>query len=439
MWNLLLLAVAPSALQLPAELPLVCDQLARRALREGGVPGLSLAIAADGRVVLERAYGFADPVAGLVMQNDTRLPLGSLERPLLASLVLAAQAEERLKLDDPLSKVLKDCPEAWKELRLEQILAGTSGLTSTSDLVRALAARGDDDPLDRAGFLQLAGGLPLAFTPGTRQVHDSIGWRLVPWILADAFGEPMDKLILTQLCSVAELEHTGACPDELRPVGHARDCRELDTGLERQLFVAAEPRELRMGLCSTPGDVLRWWNAVVDERLPAQRIRSSSRFLDGKPTGHGLGLSIETLGGEPRWLHDGGIAGFRASFGASASSGAAVCVLATCASAPTGQIEEELERFCAGLPPLNDLRLPVDVARAQDWVGDYQLGTTQVKLFFRDDALVYQSPSEELVLSWQGLGRFRSGELELQLQPAQGRAEGFAERRRGAESRARRL
>jgi hypothetical protein len=72
-------------------------------------------------------------------------------------------------------------------------------------------------------------------------------------------------------------------------------------------------------------------------------------------------------------------------------------------------------------------------------VGDYQLGTTQVKLFFRDDALVYQSPSEELVLSWQGLGRFRSGELELQLQPAQGRAEGFAERRRGAESRARRL
>jgi CubicO group peptidase (beta-lactamase class C family) len=438
MWNLLLLAIAPSASQLPAELPLLYDQLAHRALREGGVPGLSLAIAAEGRIVLERAWGFADPVAGHLMQSETRLPLGSLERPLLASLVLAAQAEERLKLDDPLSTVLKDSPQAWKDLRLEQILAGTSGLTSTADLVRALAARGGDDPLDRAGFLQLAGGLPLAFTPGTRQVHDSIGWRLVPWILCDAFGEPMDKLILTQLCAVAELEHTGLCPDELRPIGHARDCRELDTALERQLFVAGEPRELRMGLCSTPGDVLRWWEALVDGRLPAERVRTSSRFLNGKPTGHGLGLSIESLGGEPRWLHDGGIGGFRASFGASTASGVSVCVLATCASAPTGQFEEELERFCAGLPPLTDLRLPVDAARAQDWVGDYQLGTTQVKLFLRDDALVYQSPSEELVLSWQGLGRFRAGELELQLQPAQGRAEGFAERRKGASSRARR-
>jgi|694.fasta_scaffold00245_1 CubicO group peptidase (beta-lactamase class C family) len=438
MWNLLLLCVAPAAQELPAELPLVCDQLARRALRLEGVPGLSIAVAQGETLGFARAYGLADPVAGLRMETDTRLPLGSLERPLLASLALSAVAEKRLSLDAPLSQCLRGAPEAWAAITLEQLLNGTSGLPSTSDLVGALAARERAQALDRPSFLEFAGGLPLAFTPGTRHVHDTIAWRLLPWILSDAFGEPLEKLLATQLYSVADLEHTGACPEALRPVGYARDCRDLDTGRERQLFAASEPLEVRAGLCSTPADVLRWWAAVRSDRIPARRLLESGRFLDGQRTGHGMGLAIERLASEPRWVHDGGISGFRASLGASASGEVAVCVMATCASAGTGDIEEEIERFCAGLPPKSDLALPVDAARAADWIGDYLLGTTRIKLFLRDDKLVYMSPAEELELSSQGLGRFTAGELELVMQPQSGRAEGFSERRKGAESRARR-
>lgn len=444
MWNTLLLLVAPAAVQLPAELPLVCDQLARRAMRRDGVPGLSIAVAHEHEVLFTRGYGLADPVAGLQMESDTRLPLGSLERPILASLVLSAVVENRLELDQPLTKCLKGAPEAWAGITLQQVLNGTSGLASTTDLVRALAAREQPGELDRAGFLQLAGNLPLSFTPGTRHAHDTIAWRLVPLILVDAFNEPLEGIIRTQLCSVAELDHTGLCPEELRPVGYARDCRDLDTGRERQLFIGGEPAELRAGLCSTPGDVLRWLGALA--RMNADRgslgslkLLETGYFGNGKPTGHGMGVSLEKFQDQLRIVHDGGVGGFRASLGANESGKVSVCVMATCASAPTGVIEEELERFCAGLAPLGDLALPVDAQVAADWIGDYQLGTTRVKLFQRGDRLVYQAPGEEFELSWQGLGRFTAGEMELTMQPANGRAEGFSERRRGAESRAKRL
>lgn len=442
MWTALSVCAALSTAQVPAELPQACDALATQALKVEGVPGLSIAVALDGELVFARGYGSADSNAGLSMDEKTRMPLGSLERPLLASVVLNAVDERKLSLAAKLPDCLRGAPAAWSAITLEQLLNGSSGLPSSADWITRLEQRANESTtgvLDRAACLNAMGELPLVSDAGERHTHDTIAWRLVPWILTDAWGAPLVSVLPEQLFARAGLENSGICPENMRPLGYARDCRELDSGREQQLFVAHEPAELRAGLCSTPSDVLRWWTAVQEERLGSSRLIENARLKDGKPTGHGLGLTIETLASSKRWSHDGGIGGFRASFAALESPRLAVCVMATCASARTGRIEQELTRFCLGLEPLERLELSLNAERAAQISGDYQLGTTRVKLFVREGRIVYQSPSEERALEYQGLGRFSAGDWSLVLQPPSGPVEGFREMRRGSETQAKRL
>lgn len=89
----------------------VVDYLARRIpydMDSLGVPGLSIAIVDDQRVVWSTGFGYADPSRHRRATADTLYRVGAISKILTAAGVLRAADDGRLTLDQPVSEALSD-------------------------------------------------------------------------------------------------------------------------------------------------------------------------------------------------------------------------------------------------------------------------------------------------------------------------------------------
>jgi len=82
------------------------ELLIPRLMKEGDVPGLSLAVVRDGRVTWHRAFGVRDASAGGAVGDDTLFEAASLSKPVFAYAVLKLVDAGRIDLDAPVERYL---------------------------------------------------------------------------------------------------------------------------------------------------------------------------------------------------------------------------------------------------------------------------------------------------------------------------------------------
>ena len=75
------------------------DQIMTGLLKDNDVPGATLAIAKNGRLVLARGYGYADFEARQTMQPDSMFRIGSVSKVLTSMAVLHLKDQGLLNLD----------------------------------------------------------------------------------------------------------------------------------------------------------------------------------------------------------------------------------------------------------------------------------------------------------------------------------------------------
>jgi len=102
------------------------DALARDILRDTGVPGASLAIVRDDRIVYTQAYGKGRLEPPTPAQPAMRYGIGSISKQFTATAVLLLAEEGKLSLDEPIAKYLPDLTRA-KDITLRHLLSHTSG------------------------------------------------------------------------------------------------------------------------------------------------------------------------------------------------------------------------------------------------------------------------------------------------------------------------
>ena len=71
------------------------------------IPGASLALAKDGRLVLAKGYGWADKEKSLALGPQTLFRMGSINKTLTAVLLLKLVEEGKLTLDHPVLPILE--------------------------------------------------------------------------------------------------------------------------------------------------------------------------------------------------------------------------------------------------------------------------------------------------------------------------------------------
>lgn len=190
------------------------DRPVRAFMQRWNVPGLALAVVADGRLVLARGYGYADPAAGEPMQPDSLFRIASASKPVTAIAVMKLVEEERLGLDDAVfSSILpgyaRRCPDGvdtrLHDITVEHLLTHASGWDTgeAPDPMFNAALIARQRPVEGLrpvqAVIQDQACRPLEFTPGTRQVYENLNYAVLGRVVEAVAGVPYEQFVREQV------------------------------------------------------------------------------------------------------------------------------------------------------------------------------------------------------------------------------------------------
>jgi D-alanyl-D-alanine carboxypeptidase len=92
------------------------------------IPGLSLAVLKEGKVIKTAAYGYANIELQAPATVETLYGLGSISKTFTAAAIMLLVENGQLGLDDKISKQLASLPPEWAEITVRHLLTHTSGI-----------------------------------------------------------------------------------------------------------------------------------------------------------------------------------------------------------------------------------------------------------------------------------------------------------------------
>ena len=309
------------------------------------VPGLSLAIVADGRIALERAYGRRVAGRSAPVEPGTLFQACSISKPVTALALLRLVERGDLGLDDDVNERLtawRVPPNASWQPRVtpRMLLSHSAGLTTSGfpgyrrelplpTLVEILTGTAPAN----------TGAVRVDLVPGTRFRYSGGGTVVVQLLLEELTGTPfadlLEELVLRPL-GMHDSTFAQPLPEPLHDraaTAHRTDGTPVPGGWH------VYPEQAAAGLWTTPADLCRYAIAVQDavagrgtilrpataremltpqvpstERIGGLRVVGLGPFLGGEP--------------EPRWFgHSGGNEGFKCHVLAHVEAGCGAAVM----------------------------------------------------------------------------------------------------------------
>jgi len=358
----------------PDETLRVADKYMRAQAIASSFSGAVL-IARHGKVVFSGGYGDADIERGIRDDTRTRFRIGSVTKPFTAILVLRLQEEGVLAVSDPICKYLTPCPPQWAPLTIHHLLSHTSGienLTDGEDYLERTAR-----PATRDEVVATFRDKPLRFTPGEKYEYSNSNYHLLGAIVEKATGlsyaEALAQRVLVPAGMTDSFMDSPAAPSERVAVGYRPNdngALKPDTPLDPAWSFAAG------GLFSTAEDLLRFGEALKDNRLLSEQSRSLMWTPVKDTYGYGWNVrppSPETLNRRVR-MHSGRSQGYTACFVQFVDDDITGIVLSNNVMADTCVIIKDLAAIVLGEPysiPVARRAIKVDHLLLDRYAGRY--------------------------------------------------------------------
>lgn len=295
------------------------------------IPGLSVAVVQDGRVVKTAAYGLSDVEAKTPATLDTLYGLGSCTEPFTAVAVLQLMEADKVSLDAPVSRYLDGLPAAWSAITVRQLLTHTSGLPNYRQFLDY--SKLSDPKYNQPGsVIALLTGKPLDFVPGAKYEYSSSNYHLLGQLVEKVSGQTYGDYLASHQFQAAGMTATRlASPPTLAP--HQASGYDWDSK-KRSLNTTFLPTTLDYGddgLLSTPGDLAKWTIALALGQLVSEatlrQMIAPGTLPDGTLSSYGLGLIVVPYKGEILATHSGTTPGYASTVDYFTGSRLAVIVL----------------------------------------------------------------------------------------------------------------
>jgi CubicO group peptidase (beta-lactamase class C family) len=179
-----------SAASLDARADAVDDYIEKQ-MQLQHVPGLSLVVVRDGKVIKARGYGLSNIETKTHATPETVYQLASVTKQFTATAILLLVQDGKIGLDDPVKKYVEGTPETWGNITVRHLLIHTSGI---KDYLNELheGSREDTTPEKIIGLVT---GLPLNFAPGEKYSYSNTGYVMLAMIVNKVSGRPYDGFL----------------------------------------------------------------------------------------------------------------------------------------------------------------------------------------------------------------------------------------------------
>jgi CubicO group peptidase (beta-lactamase class C family) len=208
---LLLFCLSAHAQQNPGkELTSYIDSLANDALKRGPVASICIGVKKDGKILLEKAYGFANVQLSAPATIHSVYMIGSVSKMFTAIAVMQLIEQGKLSLDDEIGKWLEGYDSVKKHITVRQLLSHTSGLHNYGgDFWEKNYKSFYMTPLQ---WVDEARSHSLDFSPGTSYSYSNTGFDVLALVVEKVSREKFSDYIAKRIAQPAGLRQTYHSP-----------------------------------------------------------------------------------------------------------------------------------------------------------------------------------------------------------------------------------
>ena len=290
------------------------DDYVERQLRQLHIPGLSLAVVRNGRVIKAQGYGLANLELNAPATKDTVYEIGSMTKQFTATAVMMLVEEGKVILDDKITEYFPAAPETWSRITIRHLLTHTSGIqnhVAVPDFPNLFQTN-----LTRDQLIKLFFKLPLEFQPGEAWSYDNTGYYLLGIIVENASGKSFWQFLDERIFRPVGMTSTRNTDAQPIVTNRASGYEWVNNKFERRPVLAPFIAFSSGAILSNVGDMAKLDAALYTERLlkrssleqmwtPAKTNQGALASFD-----YGYGWFIDTYHGHRVVQHSGGTPGF---------------------------------------------------------------------------------------------------------------------------------
>lgn len=320
----------------------------RKQMVERNVPSVAVAVARDGRVIWEEAFGWADRENRIAATPHTIYSLASISKPITATGLMILKERGKIDLDRPVNDYLGESKIKVRvgnpaDATVRRVANHTSGLPLHYQFFyedEPYRAPSRDETIRRYANSVTA--------PGEKYQYSNLGYGILDYVIERVSGKGYAEFMRTEV---------------FQPLGLTHMSVDIGQGLEKQQAVryGADGLPIPFYTFDHPGgsavyasahDLLRFGMFHLKTHLPDQKPIISDQAIDemhqptvvtGPTAGYGIGWSSGIYPGNHRAVaHSGGMGGVATILHLFPQDKIAIVVLTNSSSPAPFLISEEI-------------------------------------------------------------------------------------------------
>ena len=286
------------------------DEYIKAEMLRQNIPGLSLAVVKEGKVIKAKGYGLANVETNVPVTTETVFKIGSVSKPIIAEGIMLLVEEGKISLDDKISKYLEDAPESWKDNTVRHFLTHSSGIIREAPGFNPAKIQPDAD------VIKSAYDAPLRFAPGEKYEYCNVCYFSLAEIIRRVSGKSWSDFLTERIFKPSGMSATRTTTiSDIVP--NRANAYSLQSGKlqNADVFLALRPSG---AFLSTVSDLAKWEATLYSSNSlkPATRalMWTPFKFNDGTNSVYGLGWQTDEVKGRRRIHHGGTLNGFKSEF-----------------------------------------------------------------------------------------------------------------------------
>lgn len=288
------------------------DAFVREKMEANHIPGLSLAVVRDGKIVLAKGYGMSNLELAAPATEKTAFAIYSITKTFTGIATMMLVEEGKISLEDSISKHLAGLPAAWSKVTIRHLLNHTSGIADFCESPANPCQSARD--FKQAEVVKFSADLPPKFPPGEQWEYGNIGYFLLGMLIEKVSGKSYEQFLRERIFAPLEMHDTRLENyAELIP-NRANGYTWRNGGFRNALRISPTLTFSLAGLVSTVLDLAKYDAALYTEKLLKKQtldlMWTKARLNNGQEIEHGLGFGMTPFRNRRRVGHSGGHTGF---------------------------------------------------------------------------------------------------------------------------------
>lgn len=153
------------------------DEFVLEQMEARHVPGVSIAVVKEGKVVFAKGYGMANLELSVPATEHSVYQLASITKQFTATAVMMLVEDGKLTLDRKVADIIEGLPSAWSNVTVRHLLNHTSGIKSYTSIPDCFASARKD--FKKEEIIALVADAPMEFAPGEKWNYSNTGYFLL--------------------------------------------------------------------------------------------------------------------------------------------------------------------------------------------------------------------------------------------------------------------